>query len=205
MRGYLSFLLVLSILVCIFAFLQPFPALHSISDYRAIEAERMNSISMNIKEAIILSTSFSLRASALAYDALPEPEKNPVEREIAIRAGILAGWEALSLHQFSEDFEVALWCGHITSDTKEMLSREMIESSKTAILCPGCMPLSSPGCESFIQVSQKDPKDPLSTDKVRLASPAQIPGFFGVVGASIYSSKYNLSNVVYIPITEEIE
>lgn len=204
MRGYLSFLLVLSILVCIFAFLQPFPSLHSISDYRAIEAERTNSISMNVKEAIMLSTSYWLRASALAYDALPEPEKNPVEREAAIKAGILSGWALLSMHQFSEDFEVQLWCGHISMDTKEGLSREMIEEGK-AVSCLGCMPLQTPQCADFIQVSQKSPNEPLSTDRVRLASPTSLPGFFGAVGASIYSQKYNTSNVVYIPITEWIE
>lgn len=202
MRGYLSFLLILSIMVCIFAFLSPLPALHSNSDYAAIEAERTNSISMNVKEAILLSTSYWLRTSALAYDSIPEEEKNPVERELAIKAGILSGWTLLSAHQFSEDFEVQLWCGHITADTKEELSKQMAESGNV-LLCTGCQPIYSPSCADFIQVDQKEL--PEEKDKVRLASSSPFPIFFGAVGASIYSPKYGTANVVYVPLTEWIE
>ena len=202
MRGYLSFLLVLSIMVCIFAFLAPFPNLHSNSDYAAIEAERTNSISMNVKEALMLSTSYWLRTSALAYDSLPEEEKNPVERELAIKAGILSGWALLSAHSFSEDFEVQLWCGHITADTKEDLSKQMIESG-SVLSCTGCQPMYSPSCAEFIQVDQKEL--PEEMDKVRLASSSPLPTFFGAVGASIYSPKYGTANVVYVPLTEWIQ
>lgn len=202
MRGYLSFLLVLSIMVCIFAFLAPFPQLHSTSDYAAIEAERTNSISMNIKEAIILSTSYWLRASAFGYDSAPTEEKNPVERELAIKAGILSGWTLLSAHQFSEDFEVELWCGHINSGTKQGLSKEMVEEGRV-ISCTGCQPLYSPGCTEFIQLHQKE--TPEGRDRVRLTSSSPLPTYFGAVGASIYSPKYGTANVVYIPLMEWIQ
>ena len=202
MRGYLSFLLVLSIMVCIFVFLAPFPELHANSDYAAIEAERTNSISMNIKETIILSTSYWLRTSAYAYDSAPSEEKNPVERELAIKAGILSGWTLLHNHQFSEDFEVQLWCGHITADTREGLSKQMLEEG-SILPCNGCQPLYSPVCTEFIQLDQKELPD--EEDKVRLASSSPLPTFFGAVGASIYSPKYGTANVVYIPLTEWIE
>jgi hypothetical protein len=202
MQGYLSFLLVLSIMVCIFAFLAPFPQLHSNSDYVAIEAERTNSISMNIKEAIILSTSYWLRASAFAYDFAPTEEKDPVSRELEIKAGILSGWALLSQHQFSEDFEVELWCGHINSGTKESLSGKMAESG-TVLPCEGCQPLYSPACTEFIQLDQKE--TPEGKDRVRLTSSSQLPIYFGAVGASIYSPKYGTANVVYVPLTEWIE
>jgi len=189
-------------MLCTFAFLEALPSLHSNSEYRAIEAERTNSLSMNTKEAIILSTSYWLRTSALAYDSLPEAEKDPMEREAAIKAGILSGWVLLSQHQFSEDFEVELWCGYISRDTKQELSSEMVAQGK-ALSCPTCQPLSSPGCAEFIQLSQKE--IPEGEDRVRLASGSPSPSLFGAVGASIYSPKYGTANVVYIPLTESIE
>ncbi len=197
MRGYLSFLLVLSIMLCVFSFMQILPSLNSVSEYKAIEAERTNSLSMNIKETILLSTSYWLRTSALLYDSLPEAEKNPEERELAIKAGILAGWAILSNHPFSEDFEVELWCGQINYNIKEQLSEEMLAQGKV-LSCSGCSPLSSIECANYIQVSQK--ASDTETDKVSLKA-----GNMGVVGASIYSKKYGTANVLYIPPTQVIE
>lgn len=204
MRGYLSFLLVLCIMAALFSFLSHYPGIYSASDSRIIEVERANSISMNVKESIILSTSYWMRSSASLYDTIPEPEKNPVEREKAIKAGILAGWTALSVHEFSEDFEVEFWCGYIDSNTKKKLSAEMIKNS--AIKTPeGSLPL--PLCEPFIQLSQKAPFGEGLQDSVSLQGPAvqSTPFFFGAVGASIYSKKYNTADVVYIPLDTVIE
>ena len=204
MRGYLSFLLVLCIMVALFSFLSYLPSIHSTSDSRIIEVERTNSISMNVKESILLSTSYWMRTSASLYDKIPEPEKNPRERELAIKTGILTGWNILSNHQFSEDFEVSLWCGYIDSNTKNKLSSDMLSAGEIKT-CETCLPLSNPLCESFIQLSQKTPTD--GKDSVSLKGPA-IPSTsfsFGAVGASIYSKKYNTSDVVYIPLDLVIE
>jgi hypothetical protein len=202
MRGYLSFLLVLAIMAALFAFLHGLPALYSGSDYRAIEAERTYSVSMNVKEAIALSTSYWLRASAYEFDSTPREETGTedVERELAIRQGILEGWALLTGHEFSQDFEVELWCGQISETTREELSRQMMENKGVA-LCPGCTSLDSPLCMEYIQVIQGEPL--AGNDSVRLAAPS-LPGRFGVVGASIYSPKYGTANVVYIPVSEEI-
>jgi len=205
MRGYLSFLLVLAILVGIFAFLAPFPALHASSDSRAIEAERTNAVSMNAKEALAESTSYWLRASATAYDLLPEPEKNPIERKLAIKAGILGGWALLAAgeDQFGPDFEVKFWCGHITSRTKPEHSKTMIAQGNASV-CPGCYEIWNPICTEYIIVEQKDPAKDLD-DNVHLTSSTHLGAGFGVVGASIYSPRYKTANLVYIPITEEIK
>lgn len=202
MRGYLSFLLVLSIMAAILSFMHAFPSLHSNSDYRAIEAERTNAVSMNVKESIILSTSYWLRASAEDFDSTPRKKTGmeKVERELAIRQGILEGWALLSAHEFNPDFEVELWCGPVGVGTKEALSVQMVEKGK-ALLCPGCMPLFFSVCMEYIQVMQAG--IPGEKDSVRLAAPS-LPGMFGVVGASIYSPKYGTANVVYIPVSEEI-
>ena len=202
MRGYLSFLLVLCIMVCMFAFLQAFPELHSFSSYRAIEAERTNAVSMNVKEALTLSTSYWLRASAEAYDVFPEAEKNPVEREVAIKAGILSGWALLDAHQFDEEFEVQFWCAYVTDGTKAQLSEEMVEQGRA--LSPNGAGIFPADCAGFIQVDQEEPGLPESTDSVRLSSPSPYFTSFGVVGASIYSPKYETANVVYLPATEVI-
>ncbi|MBD3390234.1 hypothetical protein GF415_04765 [Candidatus Micrarchaeota archaeon] len=202
MKGYFSFLLVLSILVCIFAFLSPLPQLHSESDYAAIEAERTNSVSMNVKEVLILSTSYNLRAAAEAYDLTHPEENNPVERELAIKAGILSGWVLLSQHQFDQDFDVEFWCGYINKGTKEELSEEMVKEGKV-LSCPGCTGTFPLDCVSFLQLDQKEL--PEEKDRVRLAGPAPPPAFFGAVGASIYSPGYKTANVVYVPLSEWIE
>ncbi len=202
MKGYFSFLLVLSIMVCMFAFLSPLPRLHSDSDYAAIEAERTNSVSMNIRESLILSTSYNMRAAAEAYDLAPKEEKNPVERELAIKAGILSGWELLSQHQFDRDFDVEFWCGYINKETKEGLSRQMIEEGKV-LPCQGCAGIFPMDCVGFIQLDQKEA--PEEKDRVRLAGPAPPPAFFGAVGASVYSPRYKTANVVYLPLSEWIE
>lgn len=211
MRGYISFLLVLCVLACIFAFLAAFPALHSTSGARAISAERTNAISMNVKEAMMESTSYWLRASALAYDALPDPDKDPVDREKAIKAGILAGWGILAAHaqDFSPDFQVEFWCGYINPDTKMQLSREMMNLGY-AKTCKNCSLIYSQDCADFIQVAQKefptDGKPPTGSDKVYLKGSFPITlTDFGAVGASIYSPKYNTSNVIYIPLDQVIQ
>lgn len=208
MRGYLSFLLVLSILLCLFAFLSPLPELHASSLSRAIEAGRMNSMSMNAKEALSLSTSYWMRTSASAYDLLPEDEKGPAGREAAIKAGILSGWALLAAHDFPEEFEVEFWCGQINAGTKEGLSEEMLESGQP-LPCPGCSSLPSPACAEYIHLEQQAPYGPGIVDRVQLKgspAPLQVPfGHFGAVGASIYSPKFNISNVVYFPTTEWIE
>ncbi|MFP3949837.1 MAG: hypothetical protein ACLFUZ_01955 [Candidatus Micrarchaeia archaeon] len=202
MKGYFSFLLVLSIMVCMFAFLSLLPRLHSASDYAAIEAERTNSVSMNIKESLILSTSYNMRAAAEAYDLAPKEEKNPVERELAIKAGILSGWALLSQHQFDRDFDVEFWCGYINKGTKESLSRQMTEEEKV-LPCPGCAGPFPMDCGGFIQLDQKETAE--ERDRVRLAGPAPPPAFFGAVGASVYSPRYKTANVVYLPLSEWIE
>ena len=197
--------MVLAILVCIFAFLAPFPNLHATSDSRAIEAERTNAVSMNAKEAITESTSYWLRTSATAYDLLPEAEKNSIERKLAIKAGILGGWALLAAgeDQFGPDFEVKFWCGHINRNTKGEHSKRMIAQGEVSV-CPGCYEIMNPLCSEYIEIDEKAP--PLvESDTVHLAASNTLGAGFGVVGASIYSSKYNTANLVYIPITEAIE
>ena len=191
MRGYLSFLLVLCIMVCIFAFLQPFPALHSASESRAIEAERTNGVSMNVKETLILSTSYWLRSSALAYDSVAGAKGKPVERELAIKTGILSGWALLSLHEFDSDFEVEFWCAEMTHKTKQELSVRMIGEGR--VISPDSTNSFPMDCAGFIDLAQKTP--PGGKDSVSLG----YPQIFKVVGASIYSPRYQTANVVYIP------
>lgn len=207
MKGYLSFLLVLAILLCIFAFLEPFPDIHAESLSRALEAERANSVSMNAKEALALSTSYWMHTSASIYDLLPEDARNPADRELAIKSGILSGWALLAPHNFSEEFEVEFWCGRISADTKGELSAQMLESG-SALLCDSCEPLASPLCASYIHLEQEAPYGAGASDRVQLKAsslPAGIPfGSFGAIGASIYSRKFNISNVVYFPTTEWI-
>jgi hypothetical protein len=211
MRGYFSFLLVLAILLCLFAFLAPLGQLHASSQSRAIEAERANSVSMDAKGALALSTSYWMRTGASAYDSLPEAEKNPAEREAAIKAGILSGWALLHMHEFldaSDEFEVEFWCGQITRDTKAELSGEMLDSG-SVLLCDGCLPLSNPACAAYVHLEQQAPYGSGAEDRVQLKGPsgAQVPAFgtFGAVGASIYSGKFGIANVVYFPTTEWIE
>ncbi len=204
MRGYLSFLLVLCIMVALFSFLSYLPGIHSTSDSRTIEVERTNSVSMNVKESIILSTSYWMRTSANLYDSIPADKQNPPERELAIKAGILSGWALLSNHTFSDDFDVSPWCGYIDSNTKSRLPAEMISRGEVEN-CPGCLPLSNPECGNFIQLSQKTTSG--ENDSVSLKGPAiQSTSFsFGAVGASIYSKKYKTADVVYIPLDLVIE
>ena len=199
MRGYISFLLVLCILVCIFAFLEPFPAINGLTDSDAIEAERTNAVSMNAKETLLLSTSYWLRASAMAYDMLPESKWNKIEREVAIKAGILSGWALLNPEQFDDDFEVVFWCSKINSKTKEELSKQMIDEGK--ILAPKAANAFPLDCAGLIDLHQKSGYTSGEKDKVYLRSPQ----VFEVVGASIYSKKYGTANVVYVPSTEVIQ
>jgi hypothetical protein len=209
MKGYFSFLLVLAILLCIYAFLSPLGQLHASSDSRAIEAERTNSLSMDAKGALELSTSYWMRTSASAYDSLPEDEKNPAEREAAIKAGILSGWMLLSQHEFSPDFEVEFWCGQISADTKGELSSRMRGEGRV-LRCNGCLPLESPSCAAYVHLEQKSPYGAGAADRAQLkgtagAAASSLFRHFGAVGASIYSEKFNTSNVVYFPTTEWIE
>lgn len=180
----------LSIVLAVFQFSDSFSQIHSVSDYREVEAQRAHSIAMNAKESIILSTSYWMRASAALYDSLPAHEKTPQGRELAIKEGILAGWAFLSAHDFSEDFEVELWCGRITPSTKEDLSVRMLAAHQ-AQLCDGCSPLSSQECMEYIQLSQGGQGN---MDSVLLKAAG-----FGVVGASVYSPKYEVATVAYIP------
>lgn len=191
-------------MVSLFSFLSSFPSIHSTSDSRIIEVERTNSVSMNVKESIILSTSYWMRTSANLYDSLPPDMQNPPERELAIKTGILTGWNLLSAHQFSDDFEVKLWCGYIDMNTKSRLSAQMITNGRVEN-CPGCTDLNMPECAAFIQLSQKTAPD--GNDSVSLKGPflPSTPFSFGAVGASIYSPKYKTADVVYVPLDTVIE
>ena len=199
MRGYISFLLVLCILVCIFAFLEPFPAINEVSDSKAIEAERTNAVSMNVKETLILSTSYWLRASAMAYDLVPESKWNKIERNVAIKAGILSGWALLEPAQFDPDFEVVFWCSKINSRTKDGLSAQMIKDGM--VLVPKAANAFPVDCAGLIDLHQKPDYTSEEKDQVHLRS-SQV---FEVVGASIYSKKYGTANVVYVPSTEVMQ
>ena len=200
MRGYVSFLLVLASLSLILYSAAALSATHGHSHSKAIALQRTGYLSMNVKESLSEAVSYGLKEGALLYDAATPPEeRTPQGREAALRAAAFASLSIFPLHSFDDDFEVELWCAYATESELSALPKEMRE--KGAALAPSASnPLSSPLCAEFIQIVQEPGRD-----YAYLKGPLPpAPIAQGIVGISIYSSKFDIAQVSYFPSSEEI-
>ncbi len=205
MRGYVSFLIVLAALGVFAAVAALLAEPHSYSNEKAIGIMRMEHTERNVKENIFQSVSYGMHAGAVAYEAVTPPEMRvPQEREMAIREAAHLSLSQLGVASWGEDYEVLVWCGYTNGMELDALPKRM-RDGKGLEMCATCQPIMSPGCAAFMQVSQMAPYGEGLEDIIHLKGPEPPnPLLEGVVGISVYSSKYDVAGVAVFPPGEAI-
>ncbi|MDD2655752.1 MAG: hypothetical protein PHQ80_03740 [Candidatus ainarchaeum sp.] len=205
MRGYVSFLIVLAALGVFVAAAALLAEPHYYSNEKAISVMRMEHIERNVKENILQATSYGMRAGADAYDlAVPPEMRVPQEREVAVRAAAYASLAQLGADLWDEDYEVQVWCGYAASGELDALPGRMRDAGGVR-MCAACQSIASPACAPFIQINQVAPYGAGLEDSIQLKGPEPPnPILGGVVGISVYSSKYDVAGVSVFPTGEVI-
>jgi hypothetical protein len=204
-RGYISFLIVLAALGLFVAAAALLAEPHSYSNEKAISVMRTEHIERNVKENIVQAASYGMRAGADAYDlAVPPEMRVPQEREAVIREAAYASLAQLGADLWDEDYEVQVWCGYTTSAELDALPKKMRDAGRVQA-CATCQSIASPMCSSFIQITQVAPYGTGLEDSILLKGPEPPnPILSGVVGISVYSSKYDVAGVSVFPVGEVI-
>lgn len=207
MRGYLSFLLVFAALTILVVLANSYINSKSMNFSKAIALERMEQTSLDVKRSMLTSAKYGAIAGFLEYvgeiiGSGGLKAFDPKEAEERVKAGVLASFGLLIFSENS-DYEILPWCGEIASESN--LDAIAVQTLKqgTPQLCPSCLPLSQ--CKDFIDVNilANFEQDDFAIADVRLGSHryGEIPRIFGL---TIYSAKFNISKVSYIPTTEKV-
>lgn len=201
MKGYAAFLLVLAALAALAALAGAYGESKSLNFQKAIALERAEQLSLDAKRSMLLAAKYGAAAGFLEYLAEIAASGGAMafdmqEARERIRLGAIT---SLSLvHAGDVDFEASLWCGEIFGNSELNRIAESSLAQGKPLSCPTCRPL--PLCKDFIEV------DVLSNSSfanlaLGSANLGSTPRIFGI---TLYSQKFNLSKVAYIPTSEKI-
>ena len=201
MRGYFSFILVFaSVLLLLNLF-------HSFSDLndnysKEIAIEKAYQLQLNAKEAIMEAARQGARQGLIEYTLLHaiegdyslEDARDAARKKAFERISTLHGWE------FEPEFEVKIWCGATNDNELAKLKNKMLSDGK-AQTCAGCLEINEPECEDYVNVDFDVNWDIVA---VWLGNNKDM-GILdtGLVGVSVYSDKFRVSGVSYIPQSEK--
>lgn len=201
MKGFISFLLVFAFLVIFLYSLSPVLSSFEFDQSKNIAIERAYSLEMNLKETILEGSREAAVSTVEEYLLIhPSYESfNLEELEEEIKESVQSKIVELDSSKF-EDFEFEFFCGNpssleITSWKKKMLEQEKIEK------CSSCEEFDSDTCKEIIDVNFE-----LHTESDALPALSSIS--FGkekeVLLIAIYSKKFEVSSVSYMPISEVV-
>lgn len=205
MKGYLSFLLVLAALAALIVLADAYANTKALNFSKSIALERMEELSLDAKRSMLTAAKYGAIAGFSAYtvelaasggiDAF-----DPEEAKERIRDGVLA---SLALLDFSsEDFQVLPWCGEIGGEGELDSIAESSLRHGAPEMCANCRPL--PACKDFIDVETLGLSE-LSPKMANLALGSEnLGGNPKLFGITIYSAKFNISKVSYIPTSEKL-
>ncbi len=204
MRGYVSFLLVLACLA-IFAVLA---GAHSnsreVNFSNPIAQERMEQLSLEEKRGMLAAAKYGAIAGFSEYvgEVLASEGKEALDPEKAkerAQEGAIAAMALLAPQ--GQDYETSLWCGNIDSEYQLGALADSSLREERAETCPGCRPLAL--CKDYVDVEAilDLQKGEFTLAKVGLGS-RNVGGSPKIFGMTIYSAKFNMSKVGYVPAGE---
>ncbi|MEW6529072.1 MAG: hypothetical protein AB1391_04230 [Candidatus Micrarchaeota archaeon] len=212
MRGYISFLLILGALAILVVLSNSYNNSKSIDFSKAIALERMEQLSLDAKRNMLIAAKYGAILGFLEYvaellgsETLYAFDINKAKEHIKskVHAFILS----VRSNQIASDpdYEFSFWCGKISDENDLGFIAEKSIRSGAPQMCNGglCWPISSPECKDFISVEIKPETKKFSIVRVGLGSKnfGETPKIFGI---TIYSKKFNVSKVSYIPTSENV-
>lgn len=207
MRGYISFLLVLAALAILIVLANSYNNSKSVNFSKAIALERMEQLSLDAKRSMLTAAKYGAIAGFLEYLAELAATGgakafDPQKAKERVQEGVIA---SLALIGFSQepDYEISLWCGEISGESEldEIAGRSLRNGAPQ--MCASCKPLSL--CKDFVDVEiiAGIQNADFAIANLGLGS-RNLGGNPKIFGATIYSEKFNVSKVSYIPTSEKI-
>ena len=204
MRGFVSFIIVFISIAIILVILSTSSAVNL---SQSIELERMHNFELDIKNSLLdLAKQGADRAIkdyvkeklAEAATGVP-PYFDP--QEMKNRARLAAHEEMKKILLVSDDniFRTRVWCGFASNTELRDLSEKILKD-KNPLVCENCFDIKD--CADFVQIKLE--WQDISHPRVNVSFwKAQDLDKKGVVGLSIYSKKFDIAAVSYIPENEE--
>lgn len=200
MRGYVTFILVLASVFLLLNLISSYYAATGSDKYREIAVVRAYQLQLNLKDVVLEAAKTGAEEGLHAY-LIECTISDSCEHELARKAAISGAQKKLNELEdasFDSEFQVELWCGAPMPGENADLKRRMAMEKK--VLAPGLsFSLSSPVCTGLID--PRISKD-FKLEFIGFAGPIPDSDFSGVTGVSVYSEKFAVSGIGYIPNNE---
>jgi len=199
MKGFVSFILVLFLLVAILFAIDGYAEAKSYKDDSALLLEKKYYKEQDIMHAMLSCARSGAKEAETAYVAslaAGEEMKEPIEN--AMKLGIQGRLAGLEEYARDDEWDVVFWCGLVSEEDMDDTARKMVEDKKAEV-CPLCKPISSIECIPYMQVDVE--KREVSFDLF------EKPGFAAAddaVGMSLYNRKYGFASVSFIPTSKRV-
>ncbi|GEM_PF-4061080 len=200
MKAFISFLLVFAFLLIFLYSLSPLLSSFEFDQSKNIAMERAYSLEMNLKEAIIEGSREAVLSTFEEY-LLTHPAGlfNLEELEEKIKDSVQE--KILQIESVdSEDFEFKFFCGDPSSLEINSWKKKILEQEKL-VQCTSCEKFNSDSCKEIINVNFELHIEPGSLPTIDSL-------YFGkgkeILLIAIYSDKFDLSSVSYLPISEVV-
>lgn len=193
MKGFLSFLLLFSIVLILIAVYTQISLIH-FDKTSLITIERIYSLEMNLKQLVNLGSKEGAKEGLLVYSATANKFESE-DAETMMKVHIINKLSLVnSIHY--DDFSFILWCGN-PSDYDLILIRKKMLDENSLLSCTNCISASEYSCTDFIDIIPIEySTDSISSFKIKIGNNK------GIFGGSIYSEKFKISSA--FPITEEV-
>ncbi|HIH23120.1 TPA: hypothetical protein HA238_05310 [Candidatus Micrarchaeota archaeon] len=213
--GFVSFILVF-VSISLLLILLRFQGVQ-INLSKAIAVEQAYYLQMNAKEAVLEAArsgsqeglkqylaELAISGSKFNIDSAYSRARAEAHRRMALLDNF---WSFESSESFElvavPDFETRLWCGYTDSIELESIKLRMLQEG-TVLSCNGCDSISSFKCIDFVNFVPQPDFLSINSFYLEGRSPFYLLKH-GVVGVSVYSKKFNVSGVSYIPPSKHIE
>lgn len=204
MKGYLTFLLVLAALAILSVLGTSYLNSDSMNLGDAISLEHAEQLSLEAKRSMLSAAKYGAISGFFAYVSEVLASRgakafDPAEAEERAKDGAQAA--LLLVKAGDEDYEALLWCGEIASESELGKIAEDSLTSRSPQMCALCRPISSCGDYLNIEMLWDLNAGEFALSRVELGSISlgETPKIFG---ATLYSSKFNVSKVAYVPTGE---
>lgn len=208
MRGYISFLLVFAAFAIFVILADAYGNSKSLNFSKAIAFERMEQLSLDAKRSMLTSAKYGAIAGFLEYireviNSGGIELFDPAAAKERIKDGVY--FSLLLLNFFGEeDYQIALWCGEVSGESELNSIAERSLRDGAPKMCANCQPIVSPSCKDYVNVdilNIDENKPAMANLALGSENLGQNPRIFGL---TIYSRKFNISKVSYIPTSEKI-
>lgn len=174
---------------------------------KAIALERMEQLSLDVKRTMLTAAKYGaitgfLEYSAEVYSTRGLSAFDPNKAKERIRERVITSFALVDFSQ-EQDFKISLWCGEISD--KSELNEIAKHSLKNAApeRCANCKHIIM--CKEFVDAEiiadLENQKFAIANLGLGSRNLGESPKIFGI---TIYSQKFNISKVSYIPTSENV-